>query len=271
MPLILLSNDDGVAANGLNVLAGELAQIADIVVVAPDRERSASGHAFTMHRPLRCEELRPNWFRVDGTPADCVYLGVLKICPRKPDLVISGINHGYNLGSDLFYSGTVAGAVEGALRDVPSIAISAEWSKTMTANADYFLPAAKFARSLADAIMTNGLPSGTLLNVNVPAQKKDPLTYQWAKLGQRVYRDQVDEREDIRGRRYYWIGGPAEGFGDVPGSDCDVISRGVVSVTPIDLDLTHSGVLAQLPGWSLPGFEAVLAHELETSNRESTA
>ncbi|HEX4461641.1 MAG TPA: 5'/3'-nucleotidase SurE, partial [Polyangia bacterium] len=119
-PLILLANDDGIQSAGIRALGRRLADLGDLVVVAPDRERSATSHAFTLNHPLRCDELEPGWFSVDGTPADCVYLGILEICPRKPDLVVSGINHGFNLGSDVFYSGTVAGAVEAALRDVPA-------------------------------------------------------------------------------------------------------------------------------------------------------
>jgi 5'-nucleotidase len=122
-PLILVSNDDGIRSNGIRTLAARLGDLGDVIVVAPDRERSATSHAFTLDRPLRVEEVEDGRFMVDGTPADCVYLGLLKICPRKPDLVVSGINHGFNLGSDVFYSGTVAGAVEAALRDVPAIAM----------------------------------------------------------------------------------------------------------------------------------------------------
>ncbi|HEY2744335.1 MAG TPA: 5'/3'-nucleotidase SurE, partial [Polyangia bacterium] len=123
-PLILLANDDGIRSTGIRALGRRLGDLGELYVVAPDRERSATSHAFTLDRPLRCEEVEPRWFMVDGTPADCVYLGLLKICPRKPDLVVSGINHGFNLGSDVFYSGTVAGAVEAALREVPAIAMS---------------------------------------------------------------------------------------------------------------------------------------------------
>ena len=124
-PLILLANDDGIHARGLAALAERLADLGDVMVVAPDRERSATSHAFTMNRPLRVEEVRPGWFSVDGTPVDCVYIGVLRLVPRKPALLVSGINHGFNLGSDVFYSGTVACAVEGAIRGVPSFAVKA--------------------------------------------------------------------------------------------------------------------------------------------------
>jgi 5'-nucleotidase len=257
----MLANDDGIRSTGIRALAGGLGDLGDLVVVAPDRERSATSHAFTLDRPLRCEEIEPNWFMVDGTPADCVYLGLLKICPRKPDLVVSGINHGFNLGSDIFYSGTVAGAVEAALRDVPAIAMSLEWKRGIHKSEEPFAAAANFAHALARAVLLEGLPPGTLLNVNVPSEKS-PTAYRWTKLGKRLYRDQVDERADLRGRRYYWIGGPAAGYGDVPGSDCHAVRDGIVSVTPLDLDLTHAGLLELLPEWSLEGFDRVLEESL---------
>ena len=265
-PLIMLANDDGIHATGLRTLARRLGDLADVVVVAPDRERSAMSHAFTLHRPLRCEEVEPGFFAVDGTPADCVYIGVLKLCKTRPSLVVSGINHGFNLGSDVFYSGTVAGAVEAALRDVPAIAVSLEWARGMTGNEQMFRPAADFVHALARATLAEGLPRGTLLNVNVP-QNPTPKGYQWTRLGRRVYRDQVDERKDLRGRRYYWIGGPADGYGDVEGSDLHAVRDGHVSVTPLDLDLTHAGLLDRLPGWTLEGFDRVARHDLRKEQR----
>jgi 5'-nucleotidase len=258
----LLSNDDGISAVGLAALAKTVADLADVWVVAPDRERSAQSHAFTLDRPLRCEEVEPQRFSVDGTPADCVYLGLLKICPRKPDLVISGINHGFNLGSDVFYSGTVAGAVEAALRDVPAVAMSLEFRRGMHKSEALFGRAAVFAHALARAVLAEGLPSGTLLNVNVPGEG-EAARYRWTKLGKRLYRDQVDERADLRGRRYYWIGGPPNGYDDVPGSDCYAVERGIVSVTPLDLDLTDEGLLERLPRWSLEGFTRAVEQDLK--------
>ncbi len=261
-PTILVSNDDGYRSAGIRALAARLADLGDVMVVAPDRERSATSHAFTLDRPLRCEQVAPNCFSVDGTPADCVYIALLKICTQKPALLVSGINHGFNLGSDVFYSGTVAAAVEAALRDTPAMAVSLEWHKGMRDNEAAFAPAADFAHALARGILKEGLPPGTLLNVNVP-HSPPPRGYRWTRLGKRLYRDQVDERADLRGRRYYWIGGPAEGYGDVPGSDCHAVRDGVVAVTPLDLDLTHAGLLERLPGWKLDGFEAVVEAELE--------
>jgi 5'-nucleotidase len=260
-PTILVSNDDGVRSAGIRALARHLSDLGDVIVVAPDRERSATSHAFTLDRPLRTEKIQDGWFSVDGTPADCVYLGLLKICQTKPALLVSGINHGFNLGSDVFYSGTVACAVEAALRDTPAMAVSLEWHKGMRDNEAAFESAARFTHALARAILAEGLPQGTLLNVNVPHEPA-PKGYRWTKLGKRLYRDQVDERADLRGRRYYWIGGPAAGYGDVPGSDCHAVRDGVVSVTPLDLDLTHAGLLEKLPGWRVEGFEAVVEEEV---------
>ena len=256
-PLILLANDDGVHARGLHALAERMADLGEVLVVAPDRERSATSHAFTMDRPLRVEELRPGWFSVDGTPVDCVYVGMLKLAPRPPALVVSGINHGLNLGADVFYSGTVACAVEAAIRHTPAMAMSYD----AQSGSSEFAAAAAFAHALGRAILSEGLPDGTLLNVNVP--RGVPKGYRWTRLGKRIYRDHVDERVDLRGRRYYWIGGPTVGYGDVEGSDCHAVRDALVSVTPLDLDLTHSGLLERLPGWRLDGFDAVVAEEAQ--------
>ncbi|MBI4508651.1 MAG: 5'/3'-nucleotidase SurE [Deltaproteobacteria bacterium] len=252
---MLISNDDGIRARGIRVLADRLQDLGDVVVVAPDRERSAQSHAISLDRPLRVTEIRPSMFAVDGTPADCVYLGLLHLAPRRPDLVVSGINHGYNLGSDFFYSGTVAAAVEGAIRGFPAFAISMEVGPE-----DGFVAAAELAHALAHAIFAEGLPRKTLLNVNVP--NHGPLRgYRWTRLGERVYRDQVEARTDLRGRRYFWIGGPALDAQDVAGSDSAAVRESIVSLTPLDLDLTSHGLLGSLPGWRLPGFEAILEEE----------
>lgn len=255
-PLILISNDDGIGARGITTLAERLRDLAEVVVVAPDRERSATGHAITLDRPLRTLEVAPGMFSVDGTPADCIYLGLLHLLPAPPALVISGINHGLNLGSDFFYSGTVAAAVEAAIRGVPAFAISLERGAE-----DGFGGAADFAHALAHAILAEGLPEKTLLNVNVP-NRGSLRGYRWTRLGERVYRDQVEERTDLRGRRYFWIGGPEIEVNDRPDSDGFAVRESVVSVTPLDLDITSHGLLASLPGWRLPGFEAILEGEL---------
>jgi 5'-nucleotidase len=249
-PLILVTNDDGVSAPGIRAAAEALRGIGDVIVCAPDRERSAASHALTLDRPLRVEEVEPGVFAVDGTPADCAYLALLHLLPRRPDLCVSGINFGYNLGSDVFYSGTVAGAVEASLRGVPAIAVSLERHSPTD-----FQPAAAFIRALAAEAITRGpgaIPAAALLNVNLP---RGPVTdYQVTFLGRRVYRDQVDVRQDLRGRSYYWIGGPEETATDVPGSDCSVVQTGHASITPLGLDLTHAGLLRDLHAWQVGSF-----------------
>lgn len=249
-PLILVTNDDGVMAPGIRAVAAALREVGDVMVCAPDRERSAASHALTLDRPLRVEEVEPSVFAVDGTPADCSYLALLHLCPRKPVLCVSGINNGYNLGSDVFYSGTVAGAVEAALRDVPAVAISLERRPQQD-----FTAAAAFARSLAEEAIARGpgsIPAASLLSVNLPAGAVSG--YQVTFLGRRVYRDQVDVRQDLRGRSYYWIGGPEENATDLPGSDCSAVKQGFASITPLGLDLTHAGLLTELSGWNVGSF-----------------
>ncbi len=250
-PLLRVCNDDGVRAPGIEALAAAMTELGEVVVVAPDREMSAMSHSISLHRPLRVEEIRRNWYSVDGTPVDCAYLGLLHLAPRKPALVVSGVNAGYNLGTDVFYSGTVAAAVEGALRKIPAIAVSRE-----RGYGDDYGPAAALARALGAAVLEHGLPPGILLNVNVPSAK-GPAGYRWTCLGERLYHDKVDVRSDPRGRKYFWIGGPEVGFGDVPDSDCLAVRDGVCSVTPLELDFTHQPLLAEVPGWRLDGFEHV--------------
>jgi 5'-nucleotidase len=251
-PLILVSNDDGIDAPGIIALAEALSDLGEVFVVAPDREQSAKSHAISLDRPLRVEEREPNWWAIDGTPADSVYLALHHLLGRRPDLVASGINRGYNLGSDFFYSGTVAAAVEGAVRGIPAFAMSL--GRGPRAGLEQ---AARFAHAVAHAILVFGLPPKTLLNVNVPNQA-ELKGYQWTRLGQRAYRDQVEVRTDLRGQRYFWIGGPEVEVADTPGSDGEAVRAGCVSITPLDLDLTSHELLGSLPGWRLPGFEAIL-------------
>jgi 5'-nucleotidase len=249
-PLILLGNDDGVMAPGINALAEALADMADVLVAAPDRERSATSHAISLDRPLRVNQVRPGVFAIDGTPVDCIYLALLHLVPRKPDLCLSGINNGFNLGSDVFYSGTVGAAVEATLRGVPAMAISLErrWPQD-------FSQAAAFARALAVEVLERGpgaIAPNTLLNVNLPA---GPIHgFRATALGRRVYRDQVEVREDLRGRAYYWIGGPEIKGLDAPESDGMAVNAGLASLTPISLELTHLPAQQVLVGWRIGDF-----------------
>lgn len=248
-PLVLCSNDDGIEAPYLTALAALIEQFADVLVVAPERQRSAASHAITLHKPLRLTEVGPRRYALSGTPVDCVYLGFLKLCDRRPAVVVSGINEGYNLGSDVFYSGTVAAAVEGALRGAAGIACS------LAPHAKDPDRAVRFAAEVVRAAVAEPIPVGTVLNVNMPGTSSDG--YQWTVLGRRIYDDDVAERHDPRGRPYYWVGGGPAGHDDVEGSDCVAVARGWNSITPMHLDLTDRGRVAQ-PPWTVEGFRVVI-------------
>jgi 5'/3'-nucleotidase len=244
--LILVTNDDGIHSPGLTILAETLSSLGRVVVVAPDRERSAVGHALTLHAPLRAEELRSDVFAIDGTPTDCVNLGIHGLLAKTPDLVVSGINRGGNLGDDITYSGTVAAAMEATLMGVPAFAVSLEGRSFL---AEDFAVAAGFSRTLADLVVRNGLPADTFLNVNVPAGQ--PCGACLTRQGKRLYSDLVVEKLDPRGRKYYWIGGGEVGFHDLPGSDFHAIHQGLISITPLHLDLTNDKSFATLEPWGL--------------------
>jgi 5'-nucleotidase len=247
-PLVLLSNDDGIESPHLNGLADRVAAFADIMVVAPERQRSAASHAITLHKPLRLREVRAGRYSLSGTPVDCVYLGILKLCARRPAVVVSGVNDGYNLGSDVFYSGTVAAAVEGALRGAAGIAFSLAPRAQPGAHVDQALD---FAAKVVAAALGEPIPAGTVLNVNMPGTGGD--TYQWTMLGRREYADDVIERADPHGRPYFWVGGGPSGHEHVEGTDCVAVARGWNSITPMHLDLTDRGRIAQ-PPWPIEGF-----------------
>lgn len=232
--MILLSNDDGVTARGLLLLRDRLLRVADVVVVAPELEQSARSHSITLRRPLRHRKADEAVHATDGTPVDCVYIALHRkdILPRWPDLVLSGINHGANLGSDVFYSGTVAAAREGALRGIPAVAFS-------SLNLAYLEHAADFATAFAMHILEIHPPSGQtlLLNVNFPA--REPVGIRSTRLGRRLYDDEVTVRHDPRGAEYYWVGGPGAHHQPLEGSDTEAVDAGFVSVTPLSLDATH--------------------------------
>jgi 5'-nucleotidase len=248
-PLVLCSNDDGIEAPHLEALAARIEAFADVIVVAPERQRSAASHAITLHKPLRLTEVRPRRFSLSGTPVDCVYLAILKVCDRKPDVVVSGVNDGFNLGSDVFYSGTVAAAVEGALRGAAGIACS------LAPRASHPDEAIRFAAEVVRSALAEPMPRGTVLNVNLPGNGSDQ--YQWTTLGRRLYEDDVAERLDPRGRPYYWVGGGPAGHDDVEGTDCVAVAKGWNSITPMHLDLTDRGRIAA-PPWGLEGFRVVV-------------
>lgn len=231
MTRILITNDDGVYSEGLRLLSRALAPLGEVTVVAPDREQSATGHSLTLDRPLRLQKIEENWYAVDGTPTDCVNLAVLWLLKeKKPDLVVSGINFGLNLGDDVTYSGTVSATFEGTLLGIPSVAFSQEIAEGYS-----FDRAAAFAGRFIGELLSAALRPDLLLNVNLPAGELQGLSF--TRLGRRVYQQVVVEKEDPRGRKYYWIAGTPEWQSD-SGTDHDAVASGRVSVTPLHLDLT---------------------------------
>jgi len=238
-PLFLLTNDDGFFAPGIQALAKELRRLAETVIVAPDREKSATSLSLTIRRPLRVEKIKRNTYAVDGTPADCIYLAIRKLLPRPPQLIISGINPGPNLGQqDISYSGTVAAALQGTFLRIPSLAVSLIPEEE--GNLD-FLPGAEFIGRVAARILETGLPAGLALNINIP-----PLPYRGVKittLGEKRYDPEVVEKTDPRNRTYYWIGlGKVRPLGDKR-SDIRAAEQGYISITPLHTDRTDPRAL----------------------------
>lgn len=233
--IVLVCNDDGIRAAGIQALAAALQDLGEVWVVAPDREQSAVSHSLSLHRPLRAERLDDRQYAVDGTPTDCIILAVSKILPERPAIVVSGINHGGNLADDVTYSGTVSAAIEGTLLGIPSIAVS-----LVMRGQGRFDVAARFASRLASSVLDQGLAPDTLLNVNVPAIAADEIRgYAITRQGKRRYGDAIVEKVDPRGRKYYWIGGDDLGYVQSEGSDCTAVESGYISVTPLHLDLTN--------------------------------
>lgn len=244
--LILVTNDDGIHSHGILTLADRLTALGRVVVVAPDRERSAAGHSLTLHSPLRAEEIRPGFFAIDGTPTDCVNLGVHGLLEAPPDLMVSGINRGGNMGDDITYSGTVSAAMEATLMGVPAFALSLEGNSFQPHD---FELAADFAVCLARKIVSHGLPPDTFLNVNVPAGVRHGIRL--TRQGKRRYGDVVVEKIDPRGRKYYWIGAGELGFQDLEGTDFHAVKRGFISITPLHLDLTNYRSFQQIASWDM--------------------
>lgn len=242
MKRILVTNDDGVYSEGLRLLARALEPLGEVVVVAPDREQSATGHSLTLSRPLRMQRLEENWYAVDGTPTDCVNLAVLWLLKENPpDLVVSGINFGLNVGDDVTYSGTVSATFEGSLLAIPSIAFSQEVAEGFS----FARSAALAGRFVTSLFAESSLPRDLLLNVNFPATP--PKGVMFTRLGKRVYRQSVVEKTDPRGHRYFWIAGTPE-WQDDEGTDHEAVQKGFASVTPLHLDLTDYRGLASYAG-----------------------
>jgi 5'-nucleotidase len=232
VPLILLTNDDGYRSDGLAALASLLSPLGEVTIVAPIEEASAIGHALTLRRPLRLERISDRVYGVDGTPTDCVNIAITQVYKRLPDFVVSGINKGWNLGDDVTYSGTVAGALEGALLGVPGLAVSLRATR-----GDYdFRYAAQAAATLADAMLRHPLPSRTFLNVNVP--KGQPKGFRVTVQARRNHVTSVAERRDPKGRAYFWIEEGQNDWHPHDRSDYQAVRDGYVSVTPLHPDLT---------------------------------
>jgi 5'-nucleotidase len=232
VPLILLTNDDGYRSDGLAALASVLGPLGEVTIVAPVEEASAIGHALTLRRPLRLERISERVYGVDGTPTDCVNIAITQVYKQLPDFVVSGINKGWNLGDDVTYSGTVAGALEGALLGVPGLAVSLRATR-----GDYdFRYAAQAAATLADAMLRRPLPSRTFLNVNVP--KGEPKGFRVTVQAKRNHVTSVAERRDPKGRAYFWIEEGQNDWHPHDRSDYQAVRDGYVSVTPLHPDLT---------------------------------
>jgi 5'/3'-nucleotidase len=246
MPRILVTNDDGVHSDGIHTLAEALNALGEVVVVAPHVEASAIGHALTLRRPLRMEQLRPGVYEVDGTPTDCVNIAITQLYTAPPDLIVSGINKGYNLGDDVTYSGTVSGALEGALLGVPSIAVSQE----RTSGPYDFRHSAAAAATIAAIVLRDGIISPqTFLSLNVPTGT--PKGFRLTVQAKRNHVTTVDERIDPRGRAYYWIEEGENAWEPHDRSDFQAVRDGYVSVTPLQPDMTDYDALAKLQALSL--------------------
>lgn len=248
--LILVTNDDGYRSDGITALADAAKRLGDVVIVAPVDEASAIGHALTLKRPLRLEAISEGVYAVDGTPTDCVNIAVTQVFKRLPDLVLSGINKGYNLGDDVTYSGTVAGALEAALLGVPSLAVSLR----ATRGAYDFSHAAQAAASVAEAMLQQPLPARTFLNVNVP--KGPPKGFRVTVQAARNHITSVAVRHDPKGRAYFWIEEGQDEWHPHDRSDYEAVREGFVSITPLQPDLTaHDALKAveALPLWDRAG------------------
>ena len=241
MTLILVTNDDGVHAQGLQVLFNEVQKLGRPVIIAPDRDNSAASHSLTMDRPLRVKERQEDVFSIDGTPTDCVTIGIGKILQNKPDLVISGINPGANLGDDVSYSGTVSAAIEATMLGIPSIALSLATSDTGPV---HYETAAAFGVKLAGLVLERGLPQDTLLNVNVPNCPVDEIAgVSFTRRGRRLYEGAIKETFDPWGRKHYWIGGGIPSWDKGEDTDSSAIAANKISITPMHLDPTNHEAL----------------------------
>jgi len=245
--IILVTNDDGIFAPALKQLKQALAPLGRVVIVAPDRDQSATSHSLTLHRPFRIHKHEDDVYSVDGTPTDCVVTAYYGLLDGPPGLVVSGINHGPNMGEDVFYSGTVAAAIEGSMQGVPAIAAS-QVARDVT---DFSAPA-RFIRRLVEEIARRGLAGKQVLNVNMPHRPwQDVQGVTFTRLGTRVYADTLIEKTDPRGRAYYWIGGQDPVWESAEGTDFYAVEHGRISITPLALDLTDYRSVVEMEQWDL--------------------
>ena len=245
--IILVTNDDGIRAEGLKILAGRLGDLGRVIIVAPEQEQSASSHAITLDKPLRITKYSETSFGVSGTPTDCVLLAVQSILEKKPTLIISGINHGPNMGEDVTYSGTVAAAIEGNILGIPSMAVSvASWEPVS------FEPAADISMYLAERMLEQKTSESSLWNVNIPLISVEEIKgVKITKLGSRVYNDIITKKKDPRGKDYFWIGGGDPGWSTEENTDFAAVTDGYISVTPLRLDMTDYKSIVELKGQNL--------------------
>ena len=266
---ILISNDDGIAAEGIKALMSNLAKEHDVYVVAPDRERSAAGHSLTLHSPIRVEELEPQYgvkkaWVTNGTPGDCVKIAICALLKQEelPNIVISGINHGPNLGTDILYSGTVSCALEAAMLDYPSIAVSLS---SMSPDPVYFDATAKFICRFLPKLKNIKFPKKCILNINTPAlEEEDIAGVEITKLGTKMFTDNYDKRIDPRGKVYYWMAGELTSRHEEDGTDIAAVRANKVSITPVTFEMTNECIMPNLEEefckdgkCSWYGFEAV--------------
>lgn len=242
---LLLSNDDGIHALGLKLLADALSKMGKTTVVAPNRNRSAASNSLTLDRPIRAQKMSDNWYSVDGTPTDCVHLGITGLIDEEPNIVVSGINAGANLGDDVIYSGTVAAAMEGRFLGLPAVAIS-----ITSFQPSYLEDAARVSYKLISKLASTQLPNDVIININIPDLPKEELKgIQTTRLGNRHKAEPVIQSEDPRGKPIYWVGaaGPEQDSG--PGTDFHAIKNGYISVSPMHLDLTHYKAMQEVADW----------------------
>jgi len=251
--LIMVSNDDGYNADGIKALTRSLKKLGRVVVVAPEWEQSGTGHSLTLYRPLRSKKISKDIYAVNGTPTDAIMVGMNCLLKRKPDILISGINNGANMGDDVTYSGTVAAAIEGTILGIPSIAVSQIFDKPpIESNIRAYDKAARFAARVAKSVLKYGIPKGTLLNINVPDPvKADSRRHRVTRLGERVYHDVITEKIDPRGEPYFWIGGHYTVTGDDLDTDYSAIRDGYISVTPLDIDMTNRSFINDISKWKI--------------------